>query len=287
MNRRRLFMIGVLALTIGLFASLLVYRNLAARSVGRSPLMDVMVAAKDIPFGVRLQDADIRIAKLPVNELPDNIFHSRAEVIGRTAVQNIAKGDLLLPGKLAGANSPAGMASMIPEGMRAVPVRVSDLASIAGFLGSGSRVDVLSTGTAPGSNQQVTRTVLQNVEVLSGGGPPQRTGDPGPGSPVVTLLVTPDEARVLTVAATDGRLQLALRNPRDAGKDAATASQSTSLFPLRAAAGGSGEAVPAATPAKGAPAKGHRSGTSVKPPPTTYGVELIQGVKRDVAKFPE
>ncbi len=289
MNRRRLFLIGVLALTIGLFASILVYRNLAARSTGRSPVMDVVVAARDIPFGVRLQEADLRIAKLPLNELPDTIFHSRTEVIGRTAVQSIARGDLLLPGKLAGANSPTGLASMIPQGMRAVPVRVSDLASIAGFLGVGSRVDVLSTITMPGSNAPVTKTVLQNVEVLSGGGSPQRTGDPGPGSPVVTLLVSPEDARTLTLAASDGRLQLALRNPQDAGGDKIGSSLSTGLF---GATGPDASAHPARpvgrrNNADEAAAKAANASKASKAAPETYAVELIQGDKRDVTKFPK
>ncbi len=277
-------MIGVLALTVGLFASILVYRNLVARAGSRSPVMEVIVAARDIPFGVRLQEPDLRVAKLPLNEMPENIFHSRSEVLGRTAVQNIAKGDLLLPGKLAAANAPAGLASMIPEGMRAVPVRVSDLASIAGFLGSGSRVDVLSTATAPGSSQQITRTVLQNVEVLSGGGSPLRTGDPGPGSPVVTLLVSPADARTLTVAATDGRLQLALRNPRDVGKDAATGTlASSALFPIL---GSSKPLDPSAVPKNPKPRHGNLD-AAPKANPQTYSVELIQGDKRDVAKFPQ
>jgi len=111
-----------------------------------------------------------------------------------------------------------GLAPTIPVGMRAVTVRVNDVAGDAGFVLPGLRVDVLVTGRPPTGDSTMTATVLQNVLVLSAG---QAMQSDARGTPVsvstVTLLVTPGDAETLTLANGEGRLQLILRNSSDEG----------------------------------------------------------------------
>ena len=288
MNRKRFLMIGLLAVIAGLLASVVVYRSLLARAADRSPLTDIVVAARDLPVGTRMEEADLRLVKLPASELPDAVFHSKADIVGHSAVQSMMRGDLLLPNKLATGNSAAGMSAMIPKGMRAVPIRVSDIASVAGFVGPGTRVDVLSTGTPAGSNEPMTTTVLENVEVIATGGQAQRNGENAQGSPIVTLLVSPEDAQTLTLAASLGRIQLALRNPLDPDKSKPGATHNLSLF-LGGAPGFKAPAGAQSNSSSNTARRLHPTQSKVEAPviPPTYTVETIRGDKRDIAKVLE
>jgi pilus assembly protein CpaB len=140
------------------------------------------------------------------------------EVLDRPVVSNILLDEPLLEGRLAVKGSGLGLAPTIPVGMRAVTVRVNDVAGAAGFVLPGLRVDVLVTGRPPAGDSTMTTTVLQNVLVLSAG---QAVQSDARGTPVsvstVTLLVTPTDAETLTLANGEGRLQLILRNSSDEG----------------------------------------------------------------------
>src|SRR6266699_3766853 len=140
MNRKRLLMIGVLALALGAFVSALVYKNMQSRGS----------SAK------------------------------RSQVLGRGVVVPIAKGEFVLPSKLAPENAGSGLPSLIPPGMRAVSVRVNEVVSVAVFVGPGTRVDVLLTGNPSGASEQQTTTVLENVAVIATGQRLERNaaGDP-------------------------------------------------------------------------------------------------------------
>ena len=82
---------------------------------------------------------------------------------------HLSRGEFILPSKLAPENAGSGLPSLIPPGMRAVSVRVNEVVSVAGFVGPGTRVDVLLTGTPNGSSEPQTTTVLQNVAVIASG----------------------------------------------------------------------------------------------------------------------
>jgi pilus assembly protein CpaB len=133
-------------------------------------------------------------------------------------VSNILLDEPLLEGRLAVKGSGLGLAPTIPVGMRAVTVRVNDVAGAAGFVLPGLKVDVLVTGHPPTGDSNMTTTVLQNVLVLSAG---QAMQSDARGTPVsvstVTLLVTPNDAETLTLANGEGRIQLILRNSSDEG----------------------------------------------------------------------
>jgi pilus assembly protein CpaB len=165
--------------------------------------VDVVVAANDIAVGAKVEERDVRTVRFPAADLPPNSFHLKSSVVGRGAVLPIARGEFFLPNKLAGENAGSGMPSLIPPGMRAVSVRVNEVIGVAGFVVPGTRVDVLLTGNPTNAADERTTTVLENVAVIATGqklekntaGEPQLT-------PVITLLVSPDDAQKLTLAST-------------------------------------------------------------------------------------
>jgi len=282
MNRTRLMMIGALALAAGFLASVYVYKNLSARNGGSSESgVQVMVAANDLQVGARVEERDIRIITIPGSDMPPGAPRKKADVIGRGVILPISKGEFILPNRLAGENAGNGLPALIPPGMRAVSVRVNEVVSVAGFVMPGTRVDVLLTGAPAGAEQQTT-TVLQNVEVLASGHTLERTSTgEAQNAAVITLLVTPDDAQRLTLASSEGHIQLALRNPLDTKQDDVPASVSRALY--------RGAVPPPPSPV-------HQTVHHTPPPkiiaspPASTGVsvEVYQGDKKmDVVKFPD
>lgn len=136
----------------------------------------------------------------------------------------------MVPDKLAGENAGAGLSALIAVGMRAEAVRVNDVTAVAGFVVPGTRVDVLVTGSPAGSSEPQTMTVLQNVAVLATGQRTERSATNEPqNASVVTLLVSPEDSERLALAS-QGRIQLALRNPLDTGQEKAAVISHANLF---------------------------------------------------------
>jgi pilus assembly protein CpaB len=273
MNRTRLLMIGVLALALGLFTSVYVYKNLQSKTgSGIESGVDVIVAADDLQVGARVEDHDIKIIKIPGADLPPGAPRRRADVVGHGVIVPISKGEFILPNRLAGENAGSGLPSLIPPGMRAVSVRVNEVVSVAGFVTAGTRVDVLLTGTPGAGGEQQTTTVLQNVAVLASGHTLERTATgEAQNTAVITLLVSPDDAQRLTLASSEGRIQLALRNPLDTKQDEVPSSNSRGLY--------RGASTPAPTPVVH-----HIATKKVVPTPpaasTGVSVEVYQGDKK-------
>jgi len=280
MNRTRLMFIGVLALVLGAFAGLFAYRTLQQHAGNtQGELQDVVVATGDLPVGTRIQDKDVRTVRFPSDAIPQGIFHFSKNVIGRGVILPIARGEFFISGKnLASENAGSGLTSTIPQGMRAVSVRVSDISSVSGFVQRGARVDVLMTGTPGGSGEPQTITVLKNVAVLANGtnldGNPQR-GESPQNAPIITLAVSPDDAEKLALATAQGRIQLALRNPMDTSQSDVAAIGMHSLYQK------TGMPEPIVVHSKVKPV----TVTQAPAPPPT--VEVIKGDKRDVTKVDE
>jgi pilus assembly protein CpaB len=269
MNRTRLLFIGSIALALGAFVSFAVYGKLKnSGTADNRPGVDVVVAADDLAVGARVQDHDVKVIRFPEGTVPANIYHHMPQVIGRGVVQSIARGDFILPTKLAGENAGSGLPSLIPTGMLAVPVRVNEVVSVAGFVVPGTHVDVLLTGNPAGGGEQQTTTVLENVAVVATGPNLERSSNGEPqNSPVITLLVSPDDAQKLTLAQSQGKIQLALRNPLDTRQHDLNATSTSALYK-----GG----VPA--PAPKVQRVRHAPVQAAAPPPA-YSVEVIQGEK--------
>jgi pilus assembly protein CpaB len=282
MNRTRLLMIGGLALALGALVSLFVYKNLQGRGAANGePGVDVIVAANDIQVGARIEEHDIRVVKYPPSSLPAGTPSKRSQVLGRGVILPIARGEFILPSKLAPENAGSGLPSLIPPGMRAVSVRVNEVVSVAGFVGPGTRVDVLLTGMPNGSSESQTTTVLQNVAVIASGHTLERNAaGEAQTTPVITLLVSPDDAERLALASSEGHIQLALRNPLDTQQEEVAAANAKGLYK-----GGTPPSAPA--PAVHHVAS-HQKAPAAAPPPSVLGVEVYQGEKKkEIVNFPE
>jgi pilus assembly protein CpaB len=277
MNRSRLLMIGGLALAVGLLVGFLVYDKLRSPAGSNSGELEasVVVAASDIQVGSKLDPRDVRKITVPKSAVPPGAFSSTEQVVGRGAIWPINKGEFILPIKLAALNAGAGLPSMIPQGMRAVSVRVNDVVSVAGFVQPGAHVDVLSTGNETTGNERQTTTVLENVLVLAVGKSLDRNVSADvQTAPVITLAVSPDDAQKLALVSQEGRIQLSLRNPMDTKPGGVGATRSSAVYP----------GAPVASEPK---PKIHKVAIKVSPPPapTPYAVEMIRGSKREENKF--
>ncbi|PYX65450.1 MAG: Flp pilus assembly protein CpaB [Acidobacteria bacterium] len=272
MNRTRLLFIGVVALVLGAWVSYMVYHTLqAGTNANKEPGVDVVVAANDIAVGAKIEDKDIKVARFPASDAPPGYYSRKQQILGRGVIQQIGKGEFLLSNKLAAENAGSGLPGLIPPGMRAVSVRVNEVVGVAGFVQPGTRVDVLLTGN-PGSGQQQTTTVLENVGVIAAG---QRLERNAAGeaqmAPVITLLVSPDDAQKLTLASTEGRIQLSLRNPLDTRQESLGSVKTDSLYRNLSA--------PVVRP------KIRKTAVPVTPVPGFYTIEVIRGNKKEEDKF--
>lgn len=278
MNRSRLLMIGGLALVVGLLVSYTVYDRLRAQTSKTPQFVQIVVATSDIQIGSKLSDRDVHLASFPVGSIPPGAFTRLSQVRDRGVITPISRGDFVLPDKLADANAGAGLPSMIPQGMRAVSVRVNDVVSVAGFVQPGSRVDVLATGIH-GTSENQTTTVLENIAVIAVGRSLLdrfSAGDTANAS-VITLLVSPDDAQKLTLASQEGRIQLALRNPLDTRIESIRPTMASTLIP-------GGREVAASSEAPKPRSKVVAKATP-PPAPQPYQIEMIRGSKRDETKF--
>ena len=237
MRSRRLFIVMALALLSGLAAAWLALNYLRQPE---SPIRtsdavatEVVVAARDLTLGTVLTPEDVKLADWPGGTLPEGYSASVEEVLGRGVITNVVLNEPLLSRKMAVKEAGGGLPIVIPEGMRGVSVRVDDVISIAGFVLPGTRVDVMVT-LDEGSQQgnPVTKLILQNMAVLTSG---QIVEHDVNGEPVqvtvITLLVDPEQAEQLVLAATRGRIQLALRNTLDMDSVSTEGARMTSLIP--------------------------------------------------------
>jgi pilus assembly protein CpaB len=276
--RNRLFAVLALAIFAGGGLAYATYRLQAPSAPPPATVatQPVVVAAADLQLGSELRNEDLKVLNFPRGQAPEGAFASPSEILGRGVISSIVRGEPILPGKLASAEAGSGLPTVIPEGMRAVSVRVNEVIGVAGYVLPGTRVDVVATASPTNQQGDVTsKVVLANVQVLTAG--TRMEQDQERGKPVavtvVTLLVKPEQAERVALASTEGKIQLALRNPLDQGapdtpgiKPAALMGAGTPA--LRSTAPATRRAAgPVTMTPQGAPA----------PPPT---VEVIRGDKR-------
>jgi len=216
----RVFMVFVLAITAGgalAFGTYNYMQHLPARSESM-PTRQVVVAATDLDIGAEITRTDIKVIDWPANAVPAAAISDPKDVIGRGIVLPMIENEPVLPMKLASKEAGGGLPPAIPPGLRAVSVRVNEVIGVAGYVLPGTRVDVVATLNPTGAGAETTsKVILTNVQVLAAGTKIERDTDRNKpiAVSVVTLLVDPEEAERLTLASTEGKIQLALRNPLD------------------------------------------------------------------------
>jgi pilus assembly protein CpaB len=230
----RILIVLTSALLISAGASYLVYRLATGQKVAaRAPSPRIVVAARDLEVGVIVHDADLKMADW-AGAMPKGSSIKKAAALNRGVVSTIYADEPVTESRLATAGSGGGLAATIPTGMRACAVKVNDVVGVAGFVTPGMRVDVLITGVPPGAATETgpaVKTLLQNIQVLSAGAniDKDKEGKPEPVQ-VVNLLVTPDQAEILSLAGNETRIQLILRNPLDTGVTAPPGTVMSELF---------------------------------------------------------
>ncbi|MCJ8204646.1 Flp pilus assembly protein CpaB [Pseudomonas sp. RGM2987] len=225
MSSRTLSLIGV-SLVMGLGAAWMADSWLSAR-LNATPddhLRSVVVATVEIPFGQMVEAQQVATLRMPMDTIPDDAFDSTEQAVGKIATFDILRGDIVRSARLSEHLGGSTLASLIAPDKRAISVRVDDVVGVGGFLLPGNRVDVLATKTtAAGSNNAVSRTILENLRVLA----VDQTAGTDKTQPVVvravTLEMSASEAEALVTAQTEGKLQLALRNPLNLEKKAVIA----------------------------------------------------------------
>ncbi len=278
MARMRVFLVLVLAIGAGsvfAFATYNYVQNMPAKVVS-IPTKPVMVAAADLDIGAEITAENVRTINWPANSLPAFAYSEPKDVIGRGIVMPMIENEPFLPMKLAGKDGGAGLTPAIPPGLRAVSVKVNEVIGVAGYVLPGTHVDVVAT-VSPTANQadMTTKVILTNVEVLAAGTKIDRDTDKNKPMPVtvVTLLVGPEESERLTLAATEGKIQLALRNPLDK-----TMPMTRGIRPAPLLGYGAPTRIAVQRTRPGAVSPNTPIVTHVEPPPPT--VEIIRGDKR-------
>jgi pilus assembly protein CpaB len=299
MNKR---FIGVLsfAFIVAAGASLVLYRVLINRpqtTKAAVTAVQIALAANDLEVGTVLKETDIKLSDWP-GQVPQGATSKPADLIGRGVTTKIVAKEPIIEARLAPKGAGGGLAAMIPPGMRAVAVRVNEVVGVAGFVVPGMRVDILISGNTPGNNQNVgtlTRTLLQNIEVLSAGQDFKKDAE---GKPVivqvVNLLVTPEQAEQLSLAAQQTSIQLVLRNPldRDVAKTPGTALSHLFLggkFAMPRPQGAAADVTEVRKAPRRAAAPPPQPVMQQLPPPpkkeTPFVMEIIQGASKTEKKF--
>jgi pilus assembly protein CpaB len=296
--KQRLVIVIVFALVISAAASAVLYRLISTQLAANREVSSakILVAARNLGSGELIKDVDVKVADWN-GPMPAGALTKPEDAIGRGVVESIYMGEPVVETRMAARGAGAGLAAIIPAGMRAVAVRVNDVVGVSGFATTGSRVDILIAGNPPGSSAAgtVTKTLLQNIEVLSAGQNIQKDAEGKPVTvPVVNLLVNPEQAEMLSLASNEARIQLVLRNPTDKEETKPPGTAMAYLFrggtpppPDKAGNVPGGQQKQAARrPAPPPPPPPPPvEAPKVAPPPPPITVEVYHGVRKTESKF--
>ena len=208
------------ALASGGLAALLAMRYLQQKAtpLAAQPLRsNMIVAARPLPVGTIIDEAHVKTIEWTGGSLPIGYIGNPQEVIGRGLMSDLQENEPLLESKLAPKGAGGGLPIIINEGMRGLTMRVNEVSGVAGFVTPNTRVDVLLTMEDRNTGgEPATRIIMQDMRVLAAGQSiqPDKEGKPQP-VPVVTFLVSPEQAETLALASQQGNIQLALRNQLD------------------------------------------------------------------------
>ena len=219
MRNKRLVVVLAGAVVFGLVAAMSVSRLLSNAQAYTSNLKTVVVAKVDVPLGTKIIPEQLTTVQFPQSATPDGVFDSPERLVGRVAVTNILAREPITDFKLAPEGSTGGLSAVIPEGYRAMTVKVDDVVGVSGFLTPGALVDVVVVinPVDNSSANPISKIVLQNIKVLANGQNLDKPKNEREAETVhaVTLQVMPEQAEKLALASTEGKLRLTLRNATD------------------------------------------------------------------------
>lgn len=228
--QKKALVLLILALFLGGVAVILVNMMIkegreAPAEVQAVPMTRVVVASVDLKTGTRLNELSLKEVELPSANLPEGAFKSISDLVMKeedapsapVVISMIKKNEVVLPYKLSPFGARAGLPARIPEDSRAVTIDVNEITGVAGFVLPGNYVDVVLTSTIGRNDKNpATRTLLQNIKVLGVDQISTEDEDKPKVVNAVTLLVTPNEGKMLALGRQVGELSLMLRNEFDA-----------------------------------------------------------------------
>ena len=237
MNRRVLAILLVAFFVAAAFTYVVVRLVHNQSTASRPAATTLVVAAKsDIKLGAVLNADNLTTIQIAGTPPKGTILaKDKGNVVGRGVISALYEGEPIIESRLAAVGSGGGLAATIPQGMRACAVKVDDVVNVSGFVTPGMRVDVLISGTPPGQQNAaqgtLSRTLLQNIQVLSAGTDFQKDAEgKAKAVQVVNLLVTPEQAEILSLASNQVKIQLVLRNPLDTKVAAVPGTATGNLF---------------------------------------------------------
>jgi len=297
MRNKRFFIVLTGALLFGLLAAISVTRYLSSAQAYSKNLNRVAVAKVAIPLGTKIIAEQLMVVQFPPESTPDGAFDSVEKLAGRVAVMNIAPREPVTEARLAPEGTAGGLSAVIPEGYRAMTVKVDDVVGISGFVMPGTLVDVvvvIDPAEKAGMQDPISKIVLQNIKVLANGQNIDKPADQREANSVkaVTLLVTPEQAEKLALASSEGKLQLVMRNSIDQGDEQTSGINKRALLggeraqPVPEAGALKSEQaapLPKARPVRTEP----KLATAPAPAPPRASVEMIEGAKKRNVDFPQ
>lgn len=237
MRNKRLIIALLAAVAFGLIAAVSVSRYLASAQAYTKNLSNVVIAKVEIPVGSRIIKEHLAVAQFPRNVTPEGaIAVIDDKLIGRVVVTRISPRDPVTESRLAPIGAAGGLSSVIPEGFRAMTVKVDDVVGVSGFIMPGTLVDVVVVTSPPktsGQQEMISKIVLQNIKVLASGqniDKPKNDREVERSVKAVTLQVTPEQAEKLALASSEGKLQLVMRNSVDQGDEVTPGANKSSLL---------------------------------------------------------
>lgn len=206
----------VLSVVIGLGATILAAGWIAQQ--GQVAATKVVVAAADIQLGSRLNSQMLKTVDWPSGSIPPGATTKAEPLEDRVVKTSVLRGEPILEAKLAPIGTKGGLSAVIPEGKRAMTVRVNDVIGVAGFALPGNYVDIVVNTQIEGNgrgDRQISKIVLEHILVLAVAQEASRDETKPRVVNAVTLEVTPEQAEKLDLARSVGTLSLVLRNQVD------------------------------------------------------------------------
>ncbi len=303
MRNKRLIIAMLAAVAFGLIAAVSVSRYLQAAQLYTKNLTNVVVAKVEIPIGTRIVPEQLSVVQFPKAVAPDGTFAViDDQLIGRVAITRISPREPVTEYRLAAIGAAGGLSSVIPDGYRAMTVKVDDVVGVSGFIQPGTLVDVVVTINPPDDRQRdrISKIVLQNIKVLANGANIDKPKNEKEVERVkaVTLQVTPEQAEKLALASSEGKLQLVMRNAVDQndevtpGANKATLLAGERALPVPDPGLGSKEDKPKTPTVRRAKPRIMQASApaperATAPPPVQRpSIEVIEGAKKKNVDFP-